>query len=262
MYEEDGSGYFFYTEIGDYEYVHPTEKMGEMVISMTINLFKNHFEFLKEQGKFPQNPQISNIAVETSARKQALAQWDKVLREIHSQILPEGLIDVLEMAKKKKQFKALNGLYLTESQLTSLIVQACERFGYLYSMYSVEYSPAGLDENRMPTISYKEKDNSISKIGATNLSDGQIRVAIDDRIVRLMRFLDKGDIWHCFFYSYKSISGRESINKETFPHMHFISHTWGLKRDDVLKQLRSKEYRLPAMPHIGFELRRNMQSDN
>ncbi len=103
----------------------------------------------------------------------------------------------------------------------------------------------------MPIFAHHLENNEVKIIGNTTLTKGQIKSAINQRHAVVAKFLDKGDKWHCFFQTYRSIRGMETGE---YPHLHYISHAWGLSREHVLRQLRSKNYKLPSsLPHIRFE---------
>ena len=96
-----------------------------------------------------------------------------------------------------------------------------------------------------------EKDGSVTKFGYTSLKDGQIRQAIDHRKSRRADILDRDEKWYCFYWTWKSIDGKES-SKKFDEHIHYIDYTWGLTREHVLNELNSKDYKLNGI-HINFE---------
>ena len=79
---------------------------------------------------------------------------------------------------------------------------------------------------------------------------------VEHRKVIVSKFLDKGDIWHCFFLTFKSLDGKENYH-DGQPHLHYISSAWNIPRQEVKEQLTSKKYSLPSLPHIDFHTHRN-----
>lgn len=95
------------------------------------------------------------------------------------------------------------------------------------------------------------KDDKVSKVGNTTLTDGQLKQAVDHRKVVVAKFIDKEDEWHCIFLTYDSIRGKESW-KGGQPHYHYISDKFGIPRAEVLNQLKSRIYNLGSLPHIDL----------
>lgn len=56
-----------------------------------------------------------------------------------------------------------------------------------------------------------------------------------------------------FFATYKSFRGEETWLGEKQPHYHYISSGFGIERKEVVKQLKSKKYKLGNLPHIKLE---------
>ena len=238
-----GNGGYTVTRIADFEYVNPIQKLGEMHVRFSMSFER---DFLKMSGfQFPV------AMLERILLRRAIKSWeDDYARLLHLNV-PPALFDLLQARSKKEQIKLLKGMALDGDQLMCFIFQAWLRDGYTYSMYTSEHVPNGTEASEMPPFALKEEDRTITSIGPTTLSPGQIRQAIDHRSVIVSKFLDKGDFWHCFFLTFKSLKGEETY-KNGQPHLHYISDKWGLTREYVLAQLKSKDYKLPALPHIDY----------
>jgi hypothetical protein len=98
----------------------------------------------------------------------------------------------------------------------------------------------------------REKDGSITKFGNTELTDGQLKMALEQRSVKIAKFIEKDEEWHCFFITYDSIGGKENWQNGQ-PHFHYISNLFGIKKEDVITQIKSKKYKLGNLPHITLE---------
>jgi hypothetical protein len=83
------------------------------------------------------------------------------------------------------------------------------------------------------------------------LSIAQLKQVVEHRHVAVAKFLDIGKQWHCFFLTFRSLRGEENHDGGT-PHMHYISDKWGISRSSVVKQLTSKKYKLPSLPHVEY----------
>lgn len=253
------NGFFNLVEVGDFEYVNPILKMSEIIIKSTESLAYNLLMFAKENNKLTNTENVANpdYIISKVALQKGIEAWQEDYKKIMKQNLPEKIFDILEATEKKEQIKLLRGVSFTTEELMLFIFKAWENFGFTYSMYTSQHHHNGLDESLMPRFAYKEEDGDITTVGKTRLTDGAIKHAIEYRTVTIARFLDKGNIWHCFFYSYKSLKGKEK-GWGGKPHIHYISHNWGLSREEVLSQLKNKNYKLPSsLPHIDYHSYKN-----
>ena len=137
---------------------------------------------------------------------------------------------------------------------------AFENYGYTYSCYRAKHNHKGLEEAQLPELIYVEENGNVTSIGETKLSKGQLKQAIEHRKITVSKFLDSGESWHCFFLTFKSLSGKESF-KDGQPHLHYISDKWNIPRKEVVEQLTNKKYNLPSLPHIDFHTHRNPRDD-
>jgi hypothetical protein len=262
VFEADGEAVWTITKVGDFEYVNPIEKLQQIVIAASMDMDRSHLSLLLKSKPFLtdgiDNP---NAIIEKVIFKNAISLWTKEFKKLISQRVPDKLLGLLENTTKREQIKLLKGLEINGDELMAFIFKAWQDHGFVYSTYLSEHNHSGLVDNKMPIIGYKKEDGTIVKVGSTSLTDGQIKQAIDYKKTIVSKFLDRGEIWHCFFLSFKSLKGQESWN-DGQPHWHYISSAWGLSREYVLEQLKSKEYKLPSMPHIGFTDRNPTQNSN
>lgn len=242
-----GNGHYSLFEIEDFEFVDPVRQISSMFINSQI-LFEK--DFLRMSG-FP----VDNPIGYQVLKKRAIEEWKQKYQAIKSVKFPKALISILTIDNKKDQIKVLKGLSIDSEQLLAFLITAGENFGYLYSQYRGEHLPRGLAEKKLPTVGELQEDGKVVSIGTTDMTAGQIKQSIEQRHVAVSRFLDKGNQWHCFFLTYKSLGGKENY-KGGQPHLHYISNTWGLTRNFVVAQLKSKNYQLPSLPHIDFETKR------
>ncbi len=254
----DRNGYYWMMEGDDFEYANPIEKMTEIVIQFMSKMLKNQLMLASENNLLPDSKGIDNpdAILERLAIMNAKKIWEQKFQKIISLKIPNCLFSILESNSKKEQLKLLKALSLTDSELMAFIFKAWQDFGFTYSMYTSQHNHKGLEDNEMPQFAYKNENGEIKSVGETKLTKGEIKNAIDQRTVIISRFIDKGEIWHCFFLTYKSLKGEENY-KNGQPHLHFISHTWGISREFVLEHLKSKDYKLPSLPHIDYHTNRN-----
>lgn len=98
----------------------------------------------------------------------------------------------------------------------------------------------------------KKEDGEIQKFGKTELTDGQLKQALEQRSVKIAKILEKDGEWHCFFITYNSIRGKENW-RNSKPHFHYISNYFGISKKAVVEQIKSKKYKLGNLPHIALD---------
>jgi hypothetical protein len=246
---KDGNGFFNMLEIEDFEYVNPMEKEFETRCLMELWQIKNTVA-LKPELIEPYNKDIGvEKAMARLAFKRGYKEFNSELAKLNTLRLPEGLMGILNLKKKKAQEKVLSKISLSTSLLTLFVYKAFEDHGFTYSMYTASAFP-NVDIREMPPVAYVNEEGGLETTGNSNLTEGQIRGAIEQRQTTIAKFLDKGNQWHCFFYTYKSLGGKETRG---VAHIHYISHAWGLKREEVLQQIKNGKYNLPRTPHIPYE---------
>lgn len=252
--DPEGNGFYNLMEVGEFEYANPIHKMSEVVVSAHMTMERSIFLLKPELVPSSKHIKDPEKIITKVLLKRAFEFWQEEYQQTISLKLPEVLLSILECRKKKEQVKALKGISLTSEELMAFIFTAWEKYGFSYSVYLSSHNPSGIDSKQMPRFAYKKEDDKIISVGDTAFSDRQIRSVIDQRSVIVSKFLDKGDTWHCFFLTYKSMAAKEVGGA---PHLHYISSAWGLSRAEVLAQLKTKNYKLPPLPHIEFHTHRN-----
>lgn len=139
---------------------------------------------------------------------------------------------------------------MTPFELIAFIFHAHEEKGFLFSNYRAEHHHKGLDESELPEFIHV-KSEKVAKIGETNLKEGQLKQVVNHRKIIISKFIDNANEWHCFFVTYQSLKGEENWNNGQ-PHFHYISNKFGLSREEVLKELKSRHYKLNNLPHVSL----------
>lgn len=246
------TGQYIVREYDDFEFVNPINQIMTMYIGSMMSFER---DMLIMKGFNAPEEIIGDVLF-----KRAIKDWDEELKRYKSIKVPEDLINILKTDKKKEQINLLKGLSLTSDELIAFIFKAYEDFGYTYSQYKASHHHEGLDEKELPDLIHIENNGKIHSIGKTKLTEGQQKQVIEHRKVTVSKFIDNGDKWHCFFLTFKSLGGKEQY-KDGQPHLHYISNTWNLSRQDVKEQLTNKKYSLPSLPHIDFHTHRNPRDD-
>lgn len=158
---------------------------------------------------------------------------------------------LLETNRKKDQIKLLKGVSLTPDQLMSLIFKSYQNYGFLYSKFRFENLPKGFEQKKLPKLIQLNDNNSIKKIGDSDLSDGELKNLIEHRKVIVAHFFEKEEIWHCLFTTYNSIGGKENW-KNGQAHFHYISSTFGISKIDFIESMRTGKYKSTSI-HIDLK---------
>jgi hypothetical protein len=236
----DGNGSYNITELGNVEF---TDPINFYAIAAITGFMATDRSLLQLKG-LPYHPEI----LEPILRRRAIKDWTAHFEKLMAIKIPEVLIRLLNTPDKKNQLKLIKKIKFDVCLFQAYIFNAFLYHGFLFSHYVWNHPPSGIGSNDVPAFVYKNEDRII-KVGETNLTDGQLKSVIEQRHVVNAKFLDKGDIWHCFFTTYKSLKGEENGG---IPHLHYISFAFGRSREEVVFQLQRKNYKLPRMPHILY----------
>lgn len=159
----------------------------------------------------------------------------KVLDRIE---LPHQLNKLLENNLfKKEQIKLLKGISLSAGQLGGLFVQAGSH-GYKFSNYRFRGIPKEYKEKDLTTYIYLKDDGNLDTYGSTSLSEGQLRDLVIRSKFIVARILDDGKKWHCFYQTKSGLLGKEKGVLGSHPHIHYISDSFGVSREDFVKALK------------------------
>lgn len=238
---------YYAFRMGDVEKVNPILYYKEFFLKSKIIIYS---DLLQTEAKV-NNFVFKKGDVFKAAKNEAINQWRDILKKIYNIQIPETIKLLLNSQKKKEQVKLLKGFNFTSYELLAFIFYAYTEERYLLSQYSGEHYPKGTNKEQLPIISYLN-EKGITKVGETDLSDGQLIQTVRHKKRNIAKFLDRGDEWHCFFITYSSLRGEESW-KDGKPHFHYISDKFGISREDVIKNIKSRSYKLGSLPHINFK---------
>ena len=171
-----------------------------------------------------------------------------------------NFIELLKTTKKKEQIKLLKGQSLDPDELMAIIFKSFTEFGYLYSRYRFEILPPNVEGKKLPKMFNLKTDGSIEKTGETDLTDGELKSLIAQRKVIVPHFIEKDDVWHCFFATYNGLSGKENW-KDGQAHYHYISSSFGISKEEFIESMRSGNYKSTSI-HIDLLEYRNQHDDN
>ena len=186
-----------------------------------------------------------------SVNQVALKQTQDMIEDMLRKTLPDyRLQQILAHGEwtKKQQIQLWRDLKLRPIELLWFNWLA-QQMGYLLDVYHVETIPGVYKQKKSPMVFREEDNGEVEKIGETNMSDGEMRAVLQDRKVLVVHVYHKGDIWHCFYGTYKGINGEEPGVMGSQSHYHYISDKWGYSREKLNQFI--KENNMPSSPvHI------------
>lgn len=242
-------GKYHFTTLPNVEYINPVEFYFNVQLDLELSMVNSLVEFTPAFSALPDD--MKNRVNHRVAVKNHLKRWEKKYNRLMQIEFPETYFDFLECKKKKEQNKILKDFELDTDKMTAILFKAHNDFGFTYSKYRFEIVPSDLKNKIMPYFMHRNDDGSFDYAGYTDLTHGQMNVVLNQRSITLGKFLDKGDIWHAFIYTFDGIRGKEVGNN---PHIHYISSAFGnaITRDKVLKEISKGKYNLPPMIHIPY----------
>lgn len=185
------------------------------------------------------NPQLLSLYF---AKLMVLRTMSKELPSFLSSLIDKDL-------KKNEQEKLLKGAEITIEQLGSLFYQAVEK-GYKFSSYKIQLKPKDFESRKLPHFAYYDKDGNLVKNGVTDLTEGEIKDLIDKSSFLLVRILDNGKHWHCFFQTRKGLLGKEPGRLGSKSHLHYISDSFGISKEDFVNELKTSGKYKSTSVHI------------
>lgn len=193
---------------------------------------------------------ISMEDVEAVAFRNAESDWQRNKQETLDMPIPDEFKKLLKSKRKKEQIQLLKNFRFKPAELLAYTFYAFQKEGYLLTQIVGEHDPMGTNPSDKPKMIHVEGDK-VTSVGKTSLTDGQLKHIVNHQKKTIARILEKGDEWHCFFTTYGSLRGDESW-KNGQPHFHYISDKFGISREVLIEQLRSREYKLGNLPHIDL----------
>ncbi len=143
--------------------------------------------------------------------------------------------------KKKDQIRLLKDVKLTNCQLGS-VFNFADECGYKFSHYKWQGDPKSVKDEKLPSFMHLKDDGNVEYMGETTLTEGQMRTIIDQADVLIARVFDNGIHWHCFLQTYKGLKGKEAGVQGSRPHLHYLSDSFGISKDDLIKMIKMGRY--------------------
>jgi len=173
---------------------------------------------------------------------------DFVLKKVDEEIIKvlsagsphPQILEILtnESLNFKKQKRLLKGLRFDKKDILWLYKEA-EDLGYLLDTTLVEKHPAKYDEKKMPHMFYRNKDGSMDVIGDTDMTEAEMKAYLEERKVVQVRLFHDKEHWHCFYYTFKGLAGKEHGDMGSKPHYHYLSDKSGITWDQLQERIKA-----------------------
>lgn len=171
------------------------------------------------------------ISIHLAAIKIAEEQINKTA----SLDLPEGIKQLFQKElSKKEQISLLKGVTISQEQLGTIFLYASDN-GYKFSQYRFSDKPKKYIGADLPSFIHLKDDGTIEHYGETSLTDGQMKEIVIVSGFVLARILNNGTHWHCFYQNKNGVSGKESGQYGSKSHIHYISDSFGISLDEIIK---------------------------
>ena len=173
-------------------------------------------------------------------RKFVLKQTDDMIAEKLAKSTPNPALHQLlvdDNLSNKDRNNLLKNVVITPTDILWFNKEAQE-MGYLMDIYHEEKYPEKFNEKKHPLLLGKKKDGSIENMGATDMTEGEMRALLEQRKVIQARIYHNGIAWHCFYFTYKGLAGEENGIMGSKPHYHYLSDKSGIKWNDLINRIK------------------------
>ncbi len=242
IFDESGQGFTRVFSTDKVEKVNPIEYYKTIEIEKTSVLLRDLLN--------AKNPFLTSLLDDDFFRKKAEESLVGFFEQFEETKVNENFLQLLQTTRKKDQVKLLKGISINPDELMSLIFESYNKFGLVYSKYTFENLPNGLEGKKLPKLFHLKDDGTIDKVGETDLTDGELKNVIEHRKVIVSHFFEAEDSWHCFFLTYNSLGGKENW-KNGQAHFHYISSAFGISKEDFVESMRTGKYKSTSI-HIDL----------
>lgn len=242
IYDENGQGFTRIFSNDKIEKVNPIEYYKTFELEKRATTLRDLLNL--------KNPFLTSQLSDDFFIKKAEETLVGFFEEFEKTEVHKNFLVLLKTDRKKNQIRLLKGMTLNLDELMSLIFKSYSEYGFLYSRYLFENLPNGLEGKRLPKLFHIKEDGAIEKVGETDLTDGELKNVIEHRKIIVSHFFELDDIWHCFFWTYNSLSGKENY-KDGQSHSHYISSGFNISKEDFIESMRTGNYRATSI-HIDL----------
>jgi len=180
----------------------------EGIILANADLYRS---FLELKG-VTITPEIYQKLISISRERQ-----DEYVKQVALEGIPEKLVALLGITKKREVVKFCKGVTISEDDLY-LLIRNCAQIGYNCRSKYPEYLP---DDRRIT-----DRDVADMKAGKIKQFSAKLHQIFEERKHYMVHLLEKGKEWHCFHYTYKDMEADEKGHWKHGSHLHYVSYLW------------------------------------
>ncbi len=223
---------------------------GSFVRAMIQNHADSLFQFMVvdfESKEGETATLIERKLLRIEALRQSAISFQSLIEEVDVRLELRELVS--SELKKKDQVRILNGIELSRNELLKLFYYA-EEIGYTFSFFIRDAERTVFLDKTMPKIIFFDEDGKPQYVGETDLSEGQMKHLVENRQSLIVWLLEKDNIWHCFLQTIKGLKGKESSKMGTVPHIHYLSSSFGITKEELLKKIKNDGEYMASKVHI------------
>jgi hypothetical protein len=170
------------------------------------------------------------------------AEFDRIT---DSQGIPDKIRAIFEFTKKSKLVAYCKRIQLTEHELF-LLTHNCSQLGFTCKSKFTEFVPQGR----------KVLDSDLSEMerGNPNKFITKVDRIIEERKRYHVHLLEKGEEWHCFYFTYRDMDSGNEGHWKHGSHIHYVSHLWpNLSKRKVWESFDQRNVDIQGSIHIRLE---------
>lgn len=237
------SSFIFGSRLKDFEH-------GSFIRAMIHNHANSLFQFMIidfESKKGEAATLLESNILRIEALHQSAKSFQSLINDTNLRADLQELVSA--DLKKKDQIRILNGMEISRSELLKLFYYA-EEIGYTFSFFLRDAERTVFLDKTMPEIIFIDEEGKTQHFGETDLSDGQMKHLIDQRQSLIVWLFEKKDTWHCFLQTIKGLKGKEGGQMGSRPHIHYISNSFGISKDELLSKIKNEGEYVTTKVHI------------
>jgi hypothetical protein len=193
--------------------------------------------------------QSKGIQITPDIENEILDLVQSKLGEIESEIdaegLPAKLMPLFEIKKKSKVVGYCKKLELSEDELV-LLIHNCRQIGFKHRAKFTQFVP--------PHLKVLDSDISAMKNDNPRQFLKKVHGIFKERKRIHIHLLERGNEWHCFYFSYSDIEAGDRSHWKHGSHLHYISHLWSnLKKEQVWESFDKRVVEIQGSAHIKLQ---------
>jgi len=175
--------------------------------------------------------------------------FGKMKSDIINKGISKEIMKIISAKNKADAKKACKGRGIKDVEFADFIYLA-QREGYSHEVRTKEFLPDGIKEEELPTIIQFDNKENLYYEGHTKLSKKQMISIIRNRKKIHAHFFEKKNELHCFYFTFSDIKG----DHWGTPHLHYVSHLWTYKKQEVLDALFDSRRHKQVGDHVKYVL--------